>query len=95
MQICGKYVCYLSITILQLSGLCIIFFFGICIFNKTEIWAKKDKENWKKLKPEIQEMNLIIMNSQGPLFQHITMVKEFLFRKRLSYHSKVGFLKNY
>jgi hypothetical protein len=26
------------------------------IFNKTEIWTKKDKENWKKLKPEIQEI---------------------------------------
>lgn len=24
------------------------------IFNKTEIWSEKDKENWKKLKPEIQ-----------------------------------------
>ena len=24
------------------------------IFNKTEIWTEKDKENWKKLKPEIQ-----------------------------------------
>lgn len=24
------------------------------IFNKTEIWSEKDKENWKKLKPEVQ-----------------------------------------
>ena len=26
------------------------------IFNKTEIWTEKDKENWKRLKPEIQEL---------------------------------------
>ena len=26
------------------------------IFNKTEFWTEKDKEKWKKLKPEIQEI---------------------------------------
>lgn len=26
------------------------------IFNRTEIWTKKDKENWKNLKPEIQKL---------------------------------------